>query len=596
MKLMTKLNNMKRYIVILTAIALACPILAQETNEEINRDVVVEREYIPEIEESNKVNTIPKITEEKVEKAKINYNIATFPTMETNYNLRPIPVSELSKIKKKEYVNKGFARVGAGYPLNLLGDFYYPLLQSNSYILGIDLHHRSTWLNNVRFYNKGDRAQATVMNNDGMLNFKKSFTDNILFSEIKVTNDYFHYYGKDGLVRVGNTLPSYKLNDEVMAVRGDSITTKNNFMGVDFEIGLKSKPEYEKIEYSVLAEYNFFSQQTGANEHAFELKADISKEVLDDFSVGGEMAIEGNFYKFNSHKFSDSRYFFDASIEDSINHMKLELLPYIKYSHSIFDLYAGADFELEFAKKTHFVVSPKVRFDMSVVKNLFYLYAQVWGGVTKNSMRNIAQENLYVTPNIRIEDTYNPLNLGLGFKVRIVPKLIFDAFVDYKIIKDQYFYTNAPVLSATNTYLNTFDVVYSDAKVFDASASLTYDWSEKVTAFVKGAYHKWNCKEIDYAWYKPEYDVEAGVSYRVIRDFELSLSYNLLGNRRYETPEGTAEKMRALHDLRFNATYDISPNVSVFAECHNMTGAQYELWYGYPAMRFNCLAGFIFVF
>jgi len=97
MKLMTKLNNMKRYIVILTAIALACPILAQETNEEINRDVVVEREYIPEIEESNKVNTIPKITEEKVEKAKINYNIATFPTMETNYNLRPIPVSELSK-------------------------------------------------------------------------------------------------------------------------------------------------------------------------------------------------------------------------------------------------------------------------------------------------------------------------------------------------------------------------------------------------------------------------------------------------------------------------------------------------------------------
>jgi hypothetical protein len=75
----------------------------------LNRVVIVEKEYNPDIMDASKVNVLPKVQEPSVSKKKIEYNTSVLPFSAFSDVMKPV-TSNLDQEKAK----RGYARLGYG--------------------------------------------------------------------------------------------------------------------------------------------------------------------------------------------------------------------------------------------------------------------------------------------------------------------------------------------------------------------------------------------------------------------------------------------------------------------------------------------------
>jgi len=96
----------------------------------VNRNITVEREYKPIIQDAGKINSVPKVLEPRVEKITPNFSDFNLP-LNIDYNVHTLPAAELQRDKRQD-TKDGFARLGVGNYFNTLADFAYPLVKNES--------------------------------------------------------------------------------------------------------------------------------------------------------------------------------------------------------------------------------------------------------------------------------------------------------------------------------------------------------------------------------------------------------------------------------------------------------------------------------
>ena len=569
---------MKTFFLITTAILTAgtLPLAAQVAGGDsiINRNITIEREYRPVIEDAGKINTQPQFAEPNVTRMTPRYTTDFSKPLRVERNIHYLDAAEL--VYQREPGKEGFARAGVGTGFNSLADFAYPLLKRPDMKLDFLLNHYGLF---------NDKAHATTQ---GALAFTKNFRALDLYAGIDGGHEYYKYYGDlfdhDHLVLDHNELsslyPSLALPPE-----------HNNLWRMNAHAGLHST-DANALRYGVRVDYDLFNSRQGVTEHGLTVNANLDGEVGGN-RLGIDIRSQSLFY----HTIIPG-----ASFD---NYSLLALNPYYTFEREAFDLRLGLSATLAFHGGLAFAPAPDVRFDWRAVPQWLDVYAGIGGGYEANPLTDLYRENRFIAPTEQVDDTYTPVDAYVGFKVKPASGLLVDAFVNYQFRSGQYFFVNQAVYDESTTqpateplpslypficYNSLFETRSYGAGLLRAGARVSYNYHERLSIRLSGAYNHWYTD--DYAWHMPSWEAAANINARITPKLSAYVTAELSGGR-HAFP---AAVLPAQVDINLGASYAFLDWLSAFLKVNNLINSKYQLWAGYEAQGFNVMAGAAFSF
>lgn len=561
---------------------------------EVNRDVTVERDYNPTIQQVPKQVLTPKKEDLKPAPLQVTYSSWTQPEEVT-----PEPTMQKAAdaaLQRSYDYKKGTAKVGFGVYYQTLAEFYYPLLQGDKYLLDINANHFSNWGK----ITLPDQTKPRGMSNytDVALNYEHQFTDMRLHMKAGYAYTGYDYYG----MSTEPVTPFYK----------DTVGSNS---AVEVEAKLFSTNTKQSVQYEVGLDYLYFVRNFGVTMHEIGVDADVSGAVgkgrlggavkLDVHVLGMEHGAASGPSTGSGTEAAAAA----AAGEHSPTHTAgiLTLTPYYAIGNQDWGVKIGANM---FAHLAHgdvrWPVSGSANIDahVGIVPELFYLYAGIGGHYSSNDYFSMVRENKYITPNLVVEPTYSPLAANVGLKVRIMRGLLFDVNVNYDLLLNQYFYVNH-VAESLNTqtglmepdyYTNTFDVVYDPTSHhLSAGAGLHFDYVQGLNLSASFTYNHWVVSQQAYAWQKPTWEINFKGTYQFLEKWEVGVSYAYLAGRK-ALVQNEVVAMNNLHDVNVWASYQALDWLNVFLQGNNLANIKSDVYYGYQSFGINAMAGVTFRF
>lgn len=583
-----KTNKSTKVLCVIAMLGCASGIMAQEeVNKEeknLNREMTLEREYDPSVQDANKVNTLPAVKEPTVKKRAIDYAVFAVPTEPE----KQISVLPSGKIMADMDYNKrrGYLNLAAGMNLNINGDFGYHILSTEKDNLNVYLSHRST-NGNINYIQIDDKVKAKLNDNLGGLNYKHKFEKAVFNIGAKYGYSGFNYYG----LPVTGNLEEAGTNLDL----ADRTTNQVN-QTIGANIGIESEDEEAPFGYMVDFDYINFSHKYGADaksdgptENTFELKFNLFAPFGGNQRIG--LAGLAEYFSYNLPE--------RCSFE---NHAEVILNPYYTIEGDIWNLKLGAKAMIVTGENSKFAASPDIAFDVEVAdKTVFYLKAD--GKLYSNSMYETALVNRYVNPTEELMPSRNWLDANLGIKSGVVPGFWFDVFAGYKITSSDVLYLPSRVFEQDG--FGNFAEAMSDinTKRFFAGVNLKYNYQKLFEINLKGVYNNWKANygdswiggeanaELDRVWGKPTAEINAGVTVRPIDKLAVDVNY-YLATGRYTQLGGYEEvNLNNINELNIRGKYNINKTFSVNVQLNNVLFQKYDIYYGYPAQGFNLMGG-----
>ncbi|MDR1563217.1 MAG: hypothetical protein LBS54_09125 [Dysgonamonadaceae bacterium] len=596
---------MKRIFFLLIAIVFTVNALAQNVERDsftLSREMLLEREYSPVINDAAKSGFLPELREPSAPRAEID-----FSNYAAAYDFAPYPsqrqpdvlFKDMRVSNRRGYLN---GRLGTSFDAGV--DAGYRIFDGKKDYL--DVYLSQIYGNGRRtFLQDKDLSQVfKYMDIKSGLNFVHNFDKARLYADAKYT---FSEYNLSNLRKEAQQIsPNYK-NTFYSAKSGRDLSPENDL----FEacIGLSSTND-PKIGYDVNIRYYFFGQKRELqhlipqiNENRVRLGWDLHNNI----SVSSRVGLAGyysNVSYYKSNEFTEANY--------DLKGLKVCILnPYYRIERNNFDLTIGGKLDIRSNTNTAYV-SQAIRYKWRFHK-MAHFYASLEGGREDNSKYSIFHENRYVnSENSSIYDSYSPLDATAGVTFLPVTELSVNLFGGYKITWDEHYFIPyfEQFYSLPETrYFRTL-ISYNDEYTFKVGGEVKYLLTDRIEIDVKASYYKRKLR-FDNSYItlipaqKPDMDVYANIRYRV-QKLHLNLAYRgLLGRETNEIlvtiPDvhGTFEamkKMNDIHNVSIKAVYPFYDNLSAYITVDNLLFQRYELWYGYPMQPFSVIAGINFLF
>lgn len=555
------------------------------------KNVNIIRAYTPTIKDAGKINTLPEIEKPQPIKSDIKYSQWTSP-LTTDFDLQTLPSATLKRMRQQKELREGYAKLGVGNYSSFLGDFYVPLMKRTDYSLDFSMKHLSTF-GKVKI-NDSTKVKAENMINSAQLSFTKSFYNIDLFSEINFSRNDFNYYGSDSVY----VSPPIDLMPGEVSLEPKDLKPEDeahNFFNIN--VGISSKPKIGGMKYAASLKYDLTNTASGLSENLFTTKGYL-KSNLEKDEYGVDISLEHLSYKIPD---STILYFHDAN-DAFTSYSIFGLSPYYLLQKTDLNVRLGFKAFFSFNKGRAAYACPDVMANLTLVRDLFYLYGGVTGDLKTSSMQSLFKENRYVRPDIHLDELYTPLDAYAGIKFKLFEDLILNGFLGYKYIDNQYFFVNRQIAdSVLLGYNNTFDVVYDKVGLFNTGASLTYNRDKKISALLKVTYNKWDMKDQAYAWHKPKWETDFDLNYKINDDIKISLNAFVLGKRyapiyNQQTATQRAVVIDPIFDCSLEGVYEYNSWLYFFLKLNNIFAQDYQTWYGYNAQRFNAMAGVMLSF
>lgn len=554
----------------------------EDTSKEknLNREMTLEREYDPSVQDASKVNTLPEVKEPEARKIPIDYASFTVPA-DPGKEIGVLPSGNV--MTQMDYnKRRGFFNFGGGTHLNLNGDLGYHILSTDKDRLNIWYSHRST-NGNVKYIQdevKDEKVKAKLNDNLGGINFRHNFEKMSLSLGAKYGYSAFNYYG----------LPIYSTSSLPMADRiqqiKDNETQANQT--IQFNLGFESE---EEASFGYLLDLGFtnFSHKKGIDpdtdgpkENTFEAKFDLNAGFNGDMRVGLGGLVEYFNYSLPG---GNPEYEFQ-------NHAEIMLSPYYKVEGDSWHVKLGANAMMATGEENTFMASPNVAAAVEVA-NKTELYLNAGGKMYSNSMYETARLNRYFFQANELLPSRNWLDATVGLRSGVAPGFWFDLFGGYKITSDDVFHIPSVYVDGLGA---TYGAVQFDSKQAFGGVSLKYSYQQIVELRLKGVYNSWKVEtDLDgnvpvEAYGKPEMELTAGVTIRPISRLALDLNYNLqTGRKAYVLHE--VLDMNNINELNLTGSYTFNDTFGVYAKLNNILCQKYEQYYGYPMQRFSALVG-----
>ena len=564
----------------------------------VDQNVTVEREYKPIIQDAGKIISVPEIIEPNVEKTAAKYTEFSFP-LPVGQNIQTLSAAELEH-QRRNNPKDAFVRIGLGNNLNNLLDFALPVLKKTDMRLDLKLNHLATF---------SKEAHSTTR---AALEFNNNYKNSEFYAGVGLGHEYFKYYGeqfdmtgtpkdltslKTGIyeelnfVRVNRTAQLFSLNNIVNGADNDVFWRFNAFAG------MRSLPATESIRYKAEVQYRLFDSRNGLTENIIHSKANFNTPNGRNRS-GIDVEMQNMMYKTDIA--NTVMNVWDAYTVFSMN-------PYYSIERERWDIRLGVKSSFSFVHGRPFNPSPDVSFEWKAVPEWLAFYAGAGGSYKVNTLDGMFTENRFLFSDLRVQDTYTPVSAYFGVKIKPVYNLLFDAYVNYQYIDNQYFFINkdyaysllsSTLLGSPNDsiiYTNKFNVVYSAATLVKVGLRANYNLRNLVNIQLKGAYNGWDVEDIAMAWNKPKFEADMTADWRVTRNLNVT-SNVFFESERFAKLGEQSMRMRPKVDINLGASYSYLNWFTLFGKVNNLTNNRYQEFYGYEVQGMNVLVGASFSF
>ena len=561
---------------------------ASATDTTIKRNIEVVRDYTPVIKEAGKINTMPELKDVNTKKIEVDYKVWT-STYKPKTDIIPSLDYALASQEENKYSREGFLRLGGGNYKSFLGELYTPIYNSDVALFDFYLKHNSSFGNVTLKKDNYDVLSNDVLSK-GLYNDNKariSFLRSIRIREISAFGEFgynrFNYYGLNSDMisfseqNKDKEEPEYKNDDQ-----------KNSHLTAALNFRFRSKDYIEQWKYDLQTNWRLLKTHFDVAENT------IFTDLAASYRMQ-ESILSLKFQMYNVFVSTPENGSIDFSKAQNFNNFTvLKFNPYYSFISEVGRLNLGlkASFGINQGKNTAF--SPDITGQVRVIDNIWYVYAGVTGDYKVNTLRSLANENIYLSPDARPEDTYIPLDIYLGTKLNIGKSVNTDIHIGYKIINNQYFYVNK---SDSTGMKNTFDVVYDkNVGQFNCGAAVNYNFREKVDFSLKIGYNKWSLEKQAESWMLPTAQIGLGVSYVPTDFLRFNINYDLEAGRKAKLGKDSSVDLKNFNDISLGANYKLMSFLDVFARFNNILNQRSEFWYGYPSQGFNFLLGLTLTF
>jgi hypothetical protein len=592
------MNTKNIYIILLV---ITCSIIKLNA-QTVDQNVTVEREYKPVIQDAGKITSNPEILEITVDKKQAIYSEFNLP-LPVEQNLSTLAAAQLLREKRENLGS--FVRLAVGNYWNTMADLALPIIKSNDTRLDFRMTHFGTFADSIAF----STTKADLL-------FDHDFEKATLYAGMGAGHEYQTYYGKifnrtgietvdlttlssvmgtanyleKNLVRVNRTPQLFTLNDIASLPSSDYSWRFNTF------VGLKSLPEAEGLRYNGQLRYDLFDSNNGLTENQMRTTVFFDNQNEKN-RVGINVELANLMYSSDNASVWN---FWDSYSVFSVN-------PYYNIERESWKVRLGVKSSFSFVHGRPFNPSPDIYAEINAIPKWLAFYAGIGGSYDINSLNSIYAENRYLYSDLRVKDTYTPVNMYFGAKMKPFHNLFLDAYVNYCYINNQYFFVNKEYAydSSSSTSLansadsviftNRFNVIYSQATLLKIGARLNYDIRNVVNIELTGAYNGWNVSTEDYAWNKPKFELALNTDVKINRNF--SVSANLFHeSERFAKLGDKAIRMNPIFDFNVGVAYSYTRQFTVFAKINNLFNDRYEYYYGYKVQGMNALVGASFSF
>lgn len=523
----------------------------------VNRTVVVEQEYNPDIMDASKVNVLPKVEPPTVSKKEVEYDATLMPSGN-------IPATVMQAYTGKETQSKaspGYARLGYGSYGNLDARANYLFTLPNSDRLNLTFHTNGM---------------------DGKLNMPDDEKDwNSYYYHTHAGIDYVHAFKKVNLNIAGN----FDLSN--FNFLPNSINKKQKFTSGDVHFGVKSTSDDLPLQFRAETNIMFYERQhelsfSDTQEGMVRTKAEATGSISEEQFIGVALAMDNVFYKNN--QFED--------------YTALNLNPYYLYENDDWKIRLGAHVDLAFGFGKQFRVSPDVTVAYTF-SDSYTLYAQAKGGKIQNDFRRMETISPYGQTTGQLDATYEQLNATLGFKASPVAGLWFNIYGGYQDLKNDLlqsaltfgiedlqrpsdFYGYALQLDTRNT-----DNIYAGAEV-------SYAYKDIVSFTASGIYRDWKISDKEADWmlaFKPAFEANFRIDLCPIPSVLINLGYQNISREKVQ-----GQKADPVSNLYLGGSYELFKGISIYARANNLLNKDYQYYWGYPTEGLNFLGGVSFQF
>lgn len=561
-----------------------------ETKKKLDREMTLEREYAPTVQDANKVNTLPAIKEPQVTKRAISYSPFTLATdPEKQISLLPSGniMTQMDYNKRRGYLN-----VAAGMHLNINGDFGYHILSTEKDKLNVFLSHRST-NGNIDYIQIEDQVKAKLNDNVGGINYAHTFNKAILKLGGKYNYSAFNYYGLPI-----NNLSSLPTED--LLQKADRETNQVN-QTIQANIGIEAK-EDAAFFYLIDLDYINFSHKYGLSkeldgptEHTLDAKFDFSAFFNGNQRVGVGGQVEYFAYNLPTYPAGTANCVF-------ANHAEIILSPYYKIAGENWHVKLGANVMFVTGEDNSFTASPNIAADVEVA-NKTVLYLKANGRLYSNSAYETSLVNRYFNPTEEIAPTREWLNGQAGVKCGAAPGFWFDVFAGYKIRSSDALFVPSRIFYE-GEFANYSNVLWGiDTKAFFAGANLKYSYQNYLDIQLKGVYNNWKGNyddnwvggtpnaDLTYVYGRPKAEINADVTVKPIEKLAIGLNYYLATDRYTRLFGAEDYKLNNINELNLQVGYTFNDTFGAYIKLNNVLNQQYEMYYGYPMQGINIMGG-----
>lgn len=563
----------------------------------LTRQVLLERDYNPTLQDASKINTLPNIYTPALKQGAIKF-VSTTPQIKLNNNQlassAPADIQTAIDFSKK----RGYLLLGGGTHGNIDGAAGYRILDSKTDRLDIFGNYNAA-SGNVKYLD-GDKyfdndVKAKYSNAGVNLKYEHTFAPSILSLGASFYNTSYNYYGN-----------SFYLKD--FGVSPFDYKSKQNVDVFNVNVGLRSSDQNEgQLKYIGFIDVSHFGNKYGPTSLTDGVSGEQMKlgvNVFTGFDSDKTLGIDASaLYQ----TFGKETWF----ANDDVYHkyFNVQGSPYLKLEGQNWDVNLGANVNFLFDVKVAFSIAPNIKANYKIDEaNRFY--ATIGGGVNNNTFLDILMQNRYVNPMSRIEYSKTIYDATLGFASSIIQGFEFDIFAGYKHTNKDHLFTYGPTeisgqgwgLVATPLYANV-STGQVGAQVKTSLIPYT-DLSAKISGYFYNVKYRDGyvtlVPETEFsekkAWGRPTFSAELHADVKPIDKLTLSVNYLYGGGRKAAyysslSNQSSIAKMKDINELNFRGEYQVTDWFSVNASLNNILYSRYELYYGYPLQEFNILGG-----
>ena len=585
---------MKRFILLGIFAGCCLTISAQRvaTDTTITRNIEVVKEYNPVIQEAGKINTMPELKDIEAKRIQTNYAVRTTPFSLKSDVIPSLDYATVAPLPFPSYKD-GLVKVGGGNYTSFLGELYTPFYKDSQYLIDFYLKHNSSF-GDVKLtpemypsLTESVKSQALTNDNKARLSFLRNIRNKELIASVGGGYNRFDYYGYDSFVDSMANIPGY------LSPLADDYR-KQAFTDFDVTLRYRTKEYISKWKYDLQTNYQLFRNRNKLAEHT------IYTNVTGDYRMEGSvLGAKVEMYNILMDKPGDTPIYNFENAENAKSYTVVKLNPYYTFEGDAGVMVIGIKGAFSIGQGRPGAITPDIYGNVKLIDQKLYVYAGVTGDFVVNNYRYITRLNPYISPDQRIEDTYIPIDLYAGTKIKFFDRINADFFLGYKFINNPYFFVNKteysdlvdPIPGRATPFFNTFDAVYEkDAGLFNTGLSLLYNWQDKLSFIFKSKYNAWSLSDNKKPWQAPAWEVDFQTAYCVTDYLRLNLAYRFEGGR-YALVNGNSVSMKNINDLSLGANYKLMSFINIFLNLNNLLNQEYANWYGYTVHRFNVMGG-----